>query len=150
MNRKEINGKMLEFLDKLKNGGELTREDDAFLERYIAGEIVADEDKPFTHEETIKMVRKLKIGEDLNDRELEFFTLCGFYNSHMKEEYEQEDDAGDGYHEMKTVVNVDGDLFAMDWTMCEYAAPFNIYTQPYRVKKAVKTVEVEEVEYIPV
>lgn len=95
--------------------------------------------KELTYDE---IVAKLRRGEELDEYEIR--TLAW----ESEEEYEEEGEEHRWQRGMFTVINLDGELWGINWmrglTECQED---EFYYQPYRVKKVEKVVTRMEVTY---
>lgn len=87
-------------------------------------------------------VAKLKKGEKLNEREIETLVWNGVRVDEI------EGDSGEWTQRVGTIIEVDGELWRIDWdrglTEC---LEEEFWDQPYRVKKIEKEVTRIEVSY---
>lgn len=86
-------------------------------------------------------VAKLKSGEKLNESELKTLVYDGV---------EVDEIEGDHYRwtqSVQTIINIDGELWAIDWQrgLTEYQEN-EFYYQPYRVEKREKQITI--IEYV--
>ena len=88
------------------------------------------------------IINKLKNGEKLSECELR--ELC--WSNYMVERIEGDDYRGQ--REIKTIIDVDGQLYAIDWmrglTECQES---EFLCQPYKVKKVEKIITQTVVTY---
>lgn len=88
------------------------------------------------------IINKLKSGEKLSECELR--ELC--WSDYMVEEIESDDHRW--RREMKTIIDIDGQLYAINWmrrlTECRKSEYWN---QPYKVKKVEKVITKTVVTY---
>ena len=84
-------------------------------------------------------VNKLKSGDKLNEREIKTLVYDGF------EVDEIEGDSGRWTQCVQTIIDIDGELWAIDWDrgLTEYQEN-EFYNQPYRVVKREKQIIVTE------
>jgi hypothetical protein len=85
-----------------------------------------------------EVVEKLKSGERLSERELATLVCDGAVD-------EIDGDSGRWTKHVQTIINIDGDLWAIDWRrgLTEYQEN-EFYNQPYRVIKQERHVIVTE------
>lgn len=85
-----------------------------------------------------EVVEKLKSGDRLSERELATLVCDGAID-------EIEGDSGRWTQYIKTIIDIDGDLWAIDWnrglTECQEN---EFYDQPYRVVKQERQVVIAE------
>lgn len=87
---------------------------------------------------------KLKNGEELSEEEIRELIWCG------DEVDEIEGDDHRWQKEMQTVIDVDGQLYAIDWMRGLTECQENEYLeQPYKVKKVEKVITKTEITYEP-
>lgn len=88
------------------------------------------------------IINKLKNGEELSECELR--ELCG--SDYWVEEIEGDDHRWQ--REIKTIIDVDGQLYAIDWMrgLTEYQES-EFLDQPYKVKKVEKEITQTIVTY---
>lgn len=84
-------------------------------------------------------VNKLKSGEMLNESEIKTLVYDGF---------EVDEIEGDSYRwtqSVQTIIDIDGELWAIDWQrgLTEYQEN-EFYNQPYRVEKREKQIVITE------
>ena len=87
-------------------------------------------------------VAKLKNGEKLSEREIKTLVYYGYTVDEI------EGDSGRWTQHVSTIINIDGELWEIDWDrgLTEYQEN-EFYNQPYRVKKVEKEVTRVEVSY---
>lgn len=87
---------------------------------------------------------KLKNGEELSEDEIRDLTWSG----DSVDEIEGDDHRWQ--KEVQTIIDVDGQLYAIDWmrglTECQ---EHGFYDQPYKVKKVEKVITKTEISYEP-
>jgi len=88
---------------------------------------------------------KLKNGEDLNESEL--MTLC----CDGCVEDELDGDSGIWTQGVSTIIDVDGQLYRIDWSRgLKLSIRNEFYHQPYKVKKVEKVVTKTVTEYVEI
>lgn len=88
-----------------------------------------------------EIVKKLKSGEKLTESELETLVYEG------NEIAEIEGDSYRWTQSVQTIINIEGELWAIDWQrgLTEYQES-EFYDQPYRVKKRERQITI--IEYV--
>ena len=91
---------------------------------------------------TQELAHKVKSGEQLTRGELESIT------SAFPELYAEEDPWDSEYTEVTSVVDVDGDLYALEYDRSSVDNTLDFYTQPRKVTLVEKEVVVTKTEIV--